>query len=278
MEQMIFTACTGRCGQNSLGKYFNRFGKSCFAEMEPPDLIYKNHWPLGDWMRLIQRRWIVTHEDLGRGKALLWHDHDNHEKMKALANRRLKRAERVCKKNNSAVYIELSKFFIRSYCDHTFKLYPSMGVILLRRNPLMNARSFTNRNKNFALDGVMPDFKKVCFPIDINTVSKFQLYLWQWVEIELRYQRFVNQTGIQKHTVFKTEDLNEVEKVRALFQLFDIEEKEPIQPLKPVNTNVSQGKGPTQISAADVKEFYQFLEMIPPDIFNKVKYIETYMP
>ena len=88
---LIFTACTGRCGQNSLAEYFNRYGKDCLSEVEPPDLIYKQKWPFGNPARIIQRKWIVTHEDLGRGKALLWYDNDDNEKLEKLGKKRLKR-------------------------------------------------------------------------------------------------------------------------------------------------------------------------------------------
>ena len=274
---MIFTACTGRCGQNSLSKYFNIFGKACFAEVEPPDLIYKNHWPFGNHIRTIQRKWIVTHEDLGRGKALLWYDNDDNKKMFSLVKKRVHRVERIKKRKKADTYIELSKFFIRSYCDETFKQLPEMGVLLLRRNPITNARSFSNRSKDFALDGVMPYFKKTCFPIDVNMLSTFQLYLWQWVEIELRYQRFVEQTNIKKHKIFFTEDLNDPEKVRKLFKYFDIQEIKPIVPLKPVNTNISQGKKATVITRKDKEQFIRFIDMIPPNILDKVFYIKDFL-
>ncbi len=271
---LIFTACTGRCGQNSLAEYFNRFGKNCFAEVEPPDLIYKQEWIFGNLVRIIQRKWIVTHEDLGRGKALLWYDNDKNERLEKLAKKRLKRILKF----RCEHYIELSKFFIRSYCDAIYNLRKDIGVIKLYRNPLKNAPSFVNRNKKFSLDGVMPFFKKTCFKTDMEKLTKYQLYLWQWVEIDLRYQRFIEENNIEKHYEIKTEDLNEPTEVDQLFNYFDIELKTDIKPISPKNTNVSQGKPETVVRSQDIDEFYRFLEMMPADIMKKVSHIKDYCP
>jgi len=271
---LIFVACTGRCGASNLTDYFNIYGKNCYAELEPPNLIYKNKWPLGNIARNIQRKWIVTHEELGRGKALLWYDNDENEKLEKLARKRLKKINKLKCKH----YVELSKFFIRSYCDAIYRLQNDIGVLMLYRNPLRNARSFVNRNKNFSLDGVMPFFKKACFKIDINKLTKYQLYLWQWVEIDLRFQRYIKNNNIENHYRLKTEDLDDPTNIEKLFELFGITFDSPIRLVKPKNTNVAQGRSPTVVSSNDIEEFYQFLEMIPEGIMRKVKHIKEYCP
>ncbi|MBF0187275.1 MAG: hypothetical protein HQL50_05050 [Magnetococcales bacterium] len=276
MPQYLYTACTGRCGQSSLAAYINTFGKRCFAEVEPPELVYKSHWPLGNWIGLIQRKWILTHELLGRGKALTWYDEDKDALLDRLAQRRHRRVQRLLKSHDADYYIELSKFFIRSYCDATHRIVPDMGALLLYRNPLKNARSFVNRKKNFSLDGVMPFFKKACFPIDIDRLSKYQLYLWQWVEIDLRYQRFVEENRIERHSRFRTEDLNDIAQVSDLFDQLGIERTGEITPLQPRNTNLSQGRKATAVLPEDHDAFLQFLEMIPSDIMGRIPHILDY--
>jgi len=261
-----------------MAEYFNRYGQNCFAEVEPPDLIYKQQWPFGNWARIIQRKWIVTHEDLGRGKALGWYDNDTIEPLHHLAFKRIERIQRLCCKDNATTYLEVSKFFIRSYCDEVFRLKPDMGVMLLRRDPLQNARSYINRDKDFTLDGVMPYFKKACFPINMQKLSKFQLYLWQWVEIELRYQRFIETHGIRRHYELKTEDLNNPAAIEEFFRFFDIELKGRIEVIAPRNTNLSQGRAYTTVTAQDSRAFMEFLEMIPGPIMDRVSYIKDYIP
>ena len=275
-ENLIFTACTGRCGQVSLAEYLNAFGKFCIAEVEPPDLIYPNHWPFGTWLRNVQRRFIVSDEDLGRGKALTWFDLDQREPLAKLARKRIERQLRLCRKARAQTYIEVSKFFIRSYCDAVAEIRPDIGMILLRRDPLANASSFINRGKNFRLDGVMPHFKKACLPMDAGVLSPFQLYLWQWAEIELRFQRFVDVNRIGRHYVLHTEDLNSPQRLKELFDYFSIDCIEPIVYLEPRNTNESSGHDSTIVTRADLDEFDRFYDMLPVDARRRLPTLGSY--
>ena len=43
---------------NIMSICLNKKNKDCFAEGEPPDLTYKERWPLGSMARKIQRKWI----------------------------------------------------------------------------------------------------------------------------------------------------------------------------------------------------------------------------
>ena len=80
--KLIFFAVAGRSGSNYLTYLFNKFGKDCFSECEAPDLIFKNNWVFGTLARNFQRKWIVTDEMLGRGKALEWYELDRtHDKL-----------------------------------------------------------------------------------------------------------------------------------------------------------------------------------------------------
>ena len=281
-ENTIFTVCTGRCGQFSLVDYLNEFGEACLAEAEPPDLVYPNNFPLGNYLRRFQRKWIVTNEDLGRGKALGWYDNDVRKPLQHLAKRKVQRIGNLCLKQQARNYVEVSKFFIRSYCDAMIELMPDMGVLLLRRNPLFNARSFANRKKDFRLDGVMPNFRKACQPMEIDSLSTFQLYLWQWVEIELRYQRFMNDHNISRYYEFDTDSLNEPMKVEALFSHFQIKLKKNLHILEPNNTatkpvnNVTKGREMTIGTAKDLEEFDRFIEQLPVSTLIKLPHLSSY--
>ena len=107
----------------------------------------------------------------------------------------------------------------------------------------------------------MPFFKKACFKIDLEKLTKYQLYLWQWVEIELRYQRFIKTNSIKKHIEIKTEDLSDPDKITRLFKYFNIEQTAAIKPVPPKNTNISQGKPETVVHPQDTYEFKEFLEI-----------------
>ena len=72
--KLTFTAVAGRSGSNYLTLLINKYAKNCFSECEAPDLIHKGSGFTGSLSRSFQRKWIVTEEMLGRGKALEWYE------------------------------------------------------------------------------------------------------------------------------------------------------------------------------------------------------------
>jgi hypothetical protein len=283
---LIFTAVVGRSGQNTLADYFNKYGIGCFAEVEPPDLIFRAKGPLrsilykiqiGSILYKIQRRWIVTHELLGRGKAKEWYEIKDHEKLNNMAKKKLRRIRRLQRKYKFKTYIEISKFFMRTQCDYIYDNVPNISLIKLTRDPISNARSFVNRNKNFYLDNVPPNYKQNCLQLDGKRLTKFQLYLWSWFEIELRYYRFIENHKIKKIFELGTKDLNNKEKITEMFEYFGIDHRE-ITELSQKNTNVQQGYPQTIVMENDIREYEEFIRIIPERLFSKVKYLKYYDP
>ena len=105
----IFTACTGRCGQHSLGDFINRFALNTLVEVEPPQLLYPNNAPFGNYLRNFQRKWVFTDEMLGRGKALQWYRDGDSDSLTRLSRARLNRVGRLCRRKKSQTYFEISK-------------------------------------------------------------------------------------------------------------------------------------------------------------------------
>jgi len=274
---LIFTAVVGRSGQNSLANILNNYGIGCFAEVEPPDLIYKGKGRFGSVINNFQRKWVVTHELLGRGKAKEWYEKGENEKLNKLAKTKLQRIKRLQNKFNFQTYIELSKFFFRTQCDHIYLNAPTISLIKLTRDPLLNARSFTNRNKDFYLDNVPPRYNQNCLRMNEEKLTKFQLYLWSWCEIELRYYRFLENHNVKKVYEVKTEDLNKKQKIIDLFSYFKIAHHE-ITRIDKINTNVQQGFPETIVTEKDVREYEAFINMIPGKQLYKIKYLADYDP
>ena len=275
--KLIFTAVVGRSGQSSLNNIFNNYGEGCFAEIEPPHLIIKRKGLIGDILGIIQRKWIVTHELLGRGKALEWYENQEHEKLDKVAQKKLNRIKKLQRKHKFQTYIEISKYFMRAQYEYIYKNTPDMSLIKLTRDPLLNARSFIKRNKNFYLDNPPPHFKRNCLCMDTKRLTKFQLYLWSWFEIELRYYKFLDRCNIKKVFELKTEDLNNKGKIEEMFDYFDLKYKE-ICLLPPGNTNVQQGFSETIVNEEDVKEYKRFIEMVPNEFLDKIQYLKDYDP
>ena len=118
----IYTACTGRCGQHSLGDFIDRYALNTLVEVEPPQLLYPNNAPFGNYLRDFQRKWIFTDEMLGRGKALQWYRDGDRDSLTRLSRARLNRVGRLCRKQKSQTYFEISKFFIRTYFKTTHEI------------------------------------------------------------------------------------------------------------------------------------------------------------
>ena len=276
--KLIFFAVAGRSGSNYLTYLFNKFGKNCFSECEAPDLIFKNNWVFGTLARNFQRKWIVTDEMLGRGKALEWYELDRtHDKLNKIALNKIKRIKHLQRRYKFQTYVETGKFFIKSQCDVMYNNEPDLNLIKLTRNPLLNAKSFVNRNKDFSLDNVPPHYKQNCLQLNTHTLSKYQLYLWNWFETELRYYRFIEKYNIQKYYDFKTENLSVKTEVEKLFKHFNINHEKMEFP-KPINTNVSQGKPKTIITNAEVDQYLNFIDKIPDRLLKKIQYLNDFDP
>ncbi len=275
--ELIFTVVVGRSGQNSLAEYFNKYGIECFAEVEPPDLIFKTGGRLGGVLNRIQRKWIVTHELLGRGKAMEWYEKRDDDKLNKIARVKLRRIKRLQGKHKFKTYIEVSKFFIRTQCDYIFNNAPNISLIKLTRDPILNARSFVNRGKDFYLDNVPPDYKQNCLQLDGKGLTKFQLYLWSWFEMELRYYRFIENHKIRKVFEVNTKDLNSRERITEMFKYFGIAHHE-ITEFSQKNTNVQQGYSKTITTENDITEYEGFIKMVPEELLEKIKFLENYDP
>ena len=264
-ENYIYTACTGRCGQHSLGDFINRFALNTLAEVEPPQLLYPNNAPFGNYLRNFQRKWIFTDEMLGRGKALQWYRDGDRDSLARLSRLRLDRVERLCTKQKTQTYFEISKFFIRTYFEATQEIKPEIGILLLKRDPMNNAKSFFNRHKDFRLDNQLPHEKNVILQMEGKNLSLYQLYLWQWCEIELRSMRFIKSRKISRYYELYNSDLNDPVQIFNMLDFFAVEHqsRDVMCSPRPVNTNKDNGFDPTVLTTEDFIDFEIFLDMLP---------------
>ena len=261
----IYTACTGRCGQHSLGDFINRFALNTLVEVEPPQLLYPNNAPFGNYLRNLQRKWVFTDEMLGRGKALQWYRDGDSDSLTRLSRARLNRVGRLCRRQKSQTYFEISKFFIRTYFKATHEIKPDIGILILKRDPMNNAKSFVNRHKDFRLDNLLPHEKNVILQMDGKYFSPFQLYLWQWCELELRTCQFISSGNISRYYELYNFDLYDPAKIYDMLDFFSVE-REPfdVMPsLQPINTNIESGFDNTVLTAEDFMDFENFLDMLP---------------
>ncbi len=266
MTKHIYTVCTGRCGQISLSNYVNKFSTNVVAEAEPPMPKYKKNYVFSNIVRYFERKTYASDELLGRGKALIWHDNDNKAEISKLCKKRIERANKIADQKKKEIYFEISKFFIRSYCDKTIELYPDAKILYLTRNPLINAISFFNRKKIFEKDNYKLDFKKNIFKI--QDLDKFEKYLWIWIEIKLRLLDIKKRYN-SKIIYFKSENIDNIILLKKLFDDLGIE-YDDIKVQDRLNTNLSLGFSESIVNDYFLSKFENFKKKIPLDIKEKV--------
>jgi len=286
--QKIFTATVGRSGSHNLAVLFNRFGTHCIAEHEPPDLLLRQlgqqaffrrrGWlgagsKIAHFGRNSQRKFLVTDEMLGRGSALEWYDQGKTDKLAKLAARKLRRIQRF-ERRGYQHYVESGQFFLRTHCRALARLIPDLAVIKLTRDPLQAARSLANRNKKPFANSNPPDRPSNLFRLDDwRHLSPFQLYLHLWIETELRYYDFVERHDIERRFEIETPDLLDRDRLTAMFNYFGIAHDE-IEPVPPTNANAT----PTLNTESDIADFHRMLEMVPPALLDRIRYLKDFEP
>ena len=133
---------------------------------------------------------------------------------------------------------------------------------------MSNAKSFVNRNKKFELDNQLPNENNVLLRMNPKFLTHFQLYLWQWCEIELRLLRFLKVKNISRFYELYNTDVDSPVKIGMMLDFFSIEHH-PVEFLKMVprvNTNLENGFDQTQLTKKDFVEFESFLDMLPSNI------------
>jgi hypothetical protein len=290
--QIIFTATLGRNGSQNLVEIFNRFGKRSVGEHEPPDLplrqigyrtFFRNRGWFGPGSRAamigrnFQRKYIAPDEMVGRGKALRWVDEADDARLRALAARRLARLDKF-RGRGFLHYLEAGPYFLRTYGHQTFELAPDLGLIKLTRDPVRNARSFVNREKDIFRNALPPDRPCHIFRlVEWQKLSKFQLYLHQWVETELRFLDFLERHKVLRVFEITTPELSDPDRVHEMFDRFGIDHA-PLEGLGATNTSQEHGKRSTAVSEQDIKEFEEFKSFVPEALWSRIRALENYDP
>lgn len=290
--RVVFTATTGRSGSHFLSSAIRRFGRNCVAEHEPPGLLLarlgeyrffeRRNWfsPHSRWAQLgrfIQRRYFFTDEMLGRGQVFKWQENNECDKITALAQKRLQRIQRF-ERRGYQTYVEVSQFFIRSFAESTFKLYPEFALIKLTRDPIETAISLANRPKEILAGAPPPSARSNVLRInDWEHLTPFQIYLHRWLETELRFKHFQDDSGITDILFVRTEELGKIEALKNLFRFLDIE-TEHLKELEKTNTNAKLYAKKTSVSPKHILQYQQLLDLAPADLIGSIDYLKNYDP
>jgi len=218
--------------------------------------------------------------------------------VRSLAMRKLARIRRC----GAASYVETSHAFLKSWSDVAAELLPDLKLVRLVRDPLYVARSEANRHDlidwlhlplayyrggdgrrcfRWSLTGLEPIFQTLAcaespFAERKPTLSRFQWYALQWIEIENRAMRFLDDYG--KHaecfTLHSPHDLNEPQRIGELLDFLQLKRRHStIQ----IGGRRNRNPRPTVVTDDDRRAFGEVVRLLPASylaIFHRHPYAQ----
>ncbi|MDA0703425.1 MAG: hypothetical protein O3A96_09365 [Proteobacteria bacterium] len=273
----IFTVTAGRSGQASLTHLVAAHVPGALALHEEPQVKPVLPRALGDLERRLRRKFVETHELLGRGDVLRAFAENDREALDTHAARRQAWLARLAARHNAEVVFDVSKYFARGmHCALAARI-GDFNLVLLVRDPILNMRSFLNRSKNFYLDNNRPDCPLNELVLDPAHLEPGELYLWAWCEMHLRFTRLVDEFAPAAAVTIRTKELEDAGAMARHFTALGLSHG-PIATEPPRNTNAAQGHGPTLVAESDVATFERFRDRLPPPILDRIDYFDGYDP
>ena len=276
-KRYIFTAVAGRSGQESLTDLFRRHVPGCYAAFEEPHASPSLPGTLGRYEKKFRRRFVETNELLGRGKTLTAFENGDLDFLVRVAERRMKTINRTLNRLDASIYVDISKYFIRGLHEGFRRSVPQFSLIRLTRNPILNMRSFLNRNKLFTLDNSLPEIRSNLLQMDSEKMDKGELYLWAWCEVYLRAERLADQKEVSHFVDIRTDQLTDCAFMDSVLDALALTHS-PVERAEPKNTNKSHKFGETIVSPADIQTFERFYDRIPLETKVRINYFADYDP
>jgi hypothetical protein len=268
MKKVIFTLSSARSGTLYLRSLFRHNVRDCVCR----------HEPFFDWGNPTLFGRAIYDAYAGR-----------HDRIRALLAQKRRYIERL----KSSVYLESSHAFLKSAYVAAMEFFPDMRLIHLVRDPLKVAKSEAYRQRwrqrvhapfhfyrgddgrrhfAWALTGNEAIFQS----FDGMPLSLFQWCFIQWIEIENRAMRFLDQHGLHNRCLHlhSPADLNDAAKVQALFRALDLSLAGPVIRLRG-RKNKSLGRT-TVITPRDEAEAEAVLEQLSEaflEIFKGEPYV-----
>ena len=249
----------------------------CYPAFEEPGINRRLPGFLANYERRFRRRFVETHELLGRGRVLSAFDRGDDAYLEKISRRRVRMAERILERHGAHIYIDVSKYFARGLHRGFARILPSFALIRLVRDPLLNMRSFLNRGKSFELDNNLPDRASNILRLDSTGFAPGEFYLWAWCEMYLRFDQIVADYGVARAVEIRTDHLRDPARINAALDKLGLVHSPVIAQL-PANTNISQGLGGTAVSGQDIDLFEHFMARLSADMTHRIAYFSDYDP
>ncbi len=266
-KRTIFTLTSARAGTLYLSCLFRNNVRDCVCR----------HEPFFDWGNPTMFSRSIYDAFAGR-----------HDRVRALLEKKRAYIERL----RGSLYLESSHAFLKSSYVAAPEVFPGLELIHLIRDPLKVARSEAYREdwrrrlhapfhfyrgddhqRHFvwALTGNEPIFRQ----FNRAVISSFQWYFLQWIEIENRAMRFLDEHNLhQRCFTLHTPDLGNERNLKAMFDFFGLQTRAPA-PVLSGRKNRSVGYSARQ-AAREEAECAEVLRVLPPgylEIFRCAPYV-----
>lgn len=269
MKRVFFTLASARSGTLFLRDVFRTNVRDCASR----------HEPFFDWGNPTLFGPAIYDAFAGRADRV---------------RERLVRKRAYIERLRESVYLESSHAFLKSAYVAGLDVFPEMRLIHLVRDPLHVAHSETyretwRRRVHAPFHFYVGDDRRrhFCWALTGNEeifqhfkgshISMFQWYLIQWIEIENRAMRFLDDHQLHQRcfALNSSRDLNDPIKIKAMFAFFELPMKQPRVVLGR-RRNKSIGHR-TVITAENEREWEDVLRRLPErylEIFEREPYRE----
>jgi hypothetical protein len=223
------------------------------------------------------------------GRPIYDHAVGDEAAVRKVAERKRRSIERY---SRGSGYAETSHAFLKSWGDLAVKFFPRMKLVHLVRHPVLVAKSEAIRENlihrwrlplrnyrggdgqayfRWALTGLESAFAQV----KGKSLSRFQWYVVQWIEIENRAMQFLRKHGKERDcfTLHSPAEMNDPARVRSLLEFLDFPRR-----AKEIQIKGGKNRTPgitTEITQRDRDEFAEVIGLLPAsylEIFQQPPY------
>lgn len=259
----LFTLASGRSGTSYLADFFKKNVKQCFSTHEP---------------------YFIPGNPVLFGKPIDWNTrHDDNALLPVLA-----RKCRFIANCRAPVYFESNHAFLKAFDRHAGTLLNNVGFVHLVRHPAKVAKSellreqfirkaripfvdYTSDTGERYFRWALTGKEEIYQYYGGYTLSRFQFYLLQWIEIEYRAMQLVKQNQWQDRVFFIDVDsqLKEEAVLEQLLGFFDLRRRPRFN--MDLRRNKTPFVGPTLITSQDELEIRWILQNLPENYKTMLK-------
>jgi hypothetical protein len=169
------------------------------------------------------------------------------------------------------VYVDVDNAILKSFGPPLLQKIPDLQVVHVTRHPMLQAKSAENRHTEPNPQRpyfLWPGWQRNFLPLEpeiLQRLSRFQLALWYWLEMEIRYVEFFQKRCVVPPIELDIAELNRPETAATIFARLGIEHG-------PMRTDVDRDSSPRESVATDEdwRQARDLLDLLPKDVLSRV--------